>query len=314
MKVAIYGTGGVGGYFGGRLAQAGIDVHLIARGTHLEALRTRGLQVDSPLGDFYVELPATDNPTEVCPCDVVLFSVKAFDTGSAAARLDPLIKGSTAVISFQNGVDNEAKIADVVGRDHVLGGVAYILSKILVPGVIAHTGGPARIVFGELDGSRSSRAERFLEVCQGAGIDADLSDDITKVLWMKFAFICAAAGMTAAVRLPIGEVRSVDASWETFKKAVAEVSAVAKAQGVLLPADTVENHAKFAEGLEPDGFSSLYDYLVSGRRMEVEALHGTVVSLARKRGIPVPVCETLYSILKPWATRNERSEGVGVEQ
>ena len=305
MKVAVFGTGGVGGYFGGRLALAGVDVHLTARGAHLEALRTGGLRVTSTKGDFQVDLPATDDPSQIGPCDYVLFSVKSFDTEDAAALLPALMGEETAILSFQNGVDNEEKIARIVGRKHVMGGAAYIFSRIVEPGVVAHTGGPARIVFGEMGGPRSQRAERLLDICRKANIDADLSDDIHRVLWDKFAFICAQAGMTAAVRLPIGDVRSVDESWSAFRRVVKEVCAVAAAEGFELPSDTVEKHANFAAQLEPTGFSSLYDDLTNGRRMELEALHGTVVRRAHIHDISVPVSEMIYAILRPWAVRNE---------
>jgi 2-dehydropantoate 2-reductase len=305
MKLAVYGTGGVGGYFGGRLALTGVDVHLIARGAHLESLRHHGLRVRSTKGDFELDLPVSDDPSDVGPCDFVFFTVKAFDTAAAAARLRPLIGERTAVVSFQNGVDNEQQIEDAVGRGHVMGGAAYIFSRIAQPGVIAHTGGPARIVFGEMDGSRSERAQQLLDACLGADINAELSDDIRRVLWDKFAFICAQAGMTAAVRLPIGEVRTVAESWDAFKRIVAEVCAVAAAEGVDLADDTVDRHARFAESLEPSGHSSLYDDLTGGRRMELEALHGSVVRRARDHDIPVPVSEAVYAILRPWAVRNE---------
>jgi 2-dehydropantoate 2-reductase len=309
MKVAVLGTGGVGGYFGGRLALAGAEVHLIARGAHLEALRNSGLRVTSTKGDFQVDLPSSDDPSQVGPCDYVLFTVKSFDTNDAAMRLPALTGENTAIISFQNGVDNEEKIARVVGREHFMGGAAYIFSRIVEPGVVAHTGGPARIVFGEMDGSSSERAKRFLGMCRKAGIEANLSDEIQRVLWDKFAFICAQAGLTAAVRLPIGDVRTVDETWSAFRRVVEEVCAVAAAEAIELPSDTVDRHASFAEGLEPTGFSSLYDDLTNGRRMELETLHGTVVRKARLHGIPVPVSETIYAILRPWAVRNEVPAG-----
>jgi 2-dehydropantoate 2-reductase len=160
-----------------------------------------------------------------------------------------------------------------------------------------------------MEGPRSIRAERFLDICKKAGIDAELSDEIHRVLWDKFAFICAQAGLTAAVRLPIGDVRSVDESWSAFKGVVEEVRAVAAAEGIDLPDDTVQKHASFAESLEPSGFSSLYDDLTNGRRMELEALHGTVVQRAHIHDIPVPVSEMIYAILKPWAVRNEVAAG-----
>jgi 2-dehydropantoate 2-reductase len=305
VKLAVYGTGGVGGYFGGRLARAGVDVHLIARGAHLEALQEHGLKVMSTKGDFHVELPASDDPADVGPCDYVLFTVKSFDNDAAAPRLRPLLGERTAVISFQNGIDNDEEIESALGPGHVMGGAAYIFSRIAEPGVIAHTAGPARIVFGEMDGTRSERAQQFLDACLEADIDAELSNDIRRVLWDKFAFICAQAGMTAAVRLPIGALRTVEESWDAFKRVVEEVCAVAAVDGIELPGDAAQRHALFAEGLEPTGYSSLYDDLSSGRRMELEALHGTVVRRARRHGIPVPVTETIYAILKPWAVRNE---------
>jgi 2-dehydropantoate 2-reductase len=305
VKIAVYGAGAIGGYFGGRLAVAGADVHFIARGAHLDAMQTRGLTVTSVEGDFQIKVSATDAASEIGPCDFVLLCVKSFDTDGVAAHLHPLLHHRTAVISFQNGIDNEEKIARAVGPEHVMGGAAYIFAKVAEPGVIAHTGGPARIVFGELDGSRSERARLFLDQCLAANINAESSENIVRVLWDKFAFICAQAGMTAAVRLPIGAVRAEKESRAAFKRIVEEVCAVAGAEGVELSADTPDRHMGFAEKLEPNGYSSLYDDLVRGRRMELEALHGTVVERGRRHNVPTPVCETIYAILKPLATRNE---------
>src|SRR6266487_3410600 len=235
MRIAVYGAGGVGGYFGGRLAQAGADVHLIARGAHLQALREHGLRVRSVKGDFAVRVPATDDPAEVGPCDYVLFCVKAFDTEPAAARLGPLVGDATAVVSLQNGVDNEEKLALAVGQDHVMGGAAFIFAGIAEPGVIVHSGGPTSITFGELNGQVTDRAQRLLDCCQRAGFAAELSPSIKTVLWAKLTFICAQAGMTAAVRLPIGEIRMVHAAWAAFQRLVAEVAAVAAADGTPVP-------------------------------------------------------------------------------
>src|SRR5262252_9080853 len=175
MRIAVYGAGGVGGYFGGRLAQAGAQVHFIARGAHLQALRERGLKVRSVKGDFEVRAPATDDPADVGPCDFVLFCVKTFDTEAAAARLGPLVGEGTAVVSLQNGVENEEQLARAVGEDHVMGGAAFIFAEIAEPGVIAHTGGPTSITCGELDGRASERAKRLLASCDQAGFEAELS-------------------------------------------------------------------------------------------------------------------------------------------
>ena len=307
MRIAVYGAGGVGGYFGGRLAQAGAEVHIIARGAHLQALRGHGLRVRSVKGDFEVQVPATDDPADIGPCDFVLFCVKTFDTDAAAARLGPLVGESTAVVSLQNGVENEEKIARAVGADHVMGGAAFIFAEIAEPGVILHTGGPASITFGELDGHTSQRAKRLLACCEQAGFEAELSASIKTVLWAKLAFICAQAGMTAAVRLPIGEIRTVDAAWAAFSRLVAEVCAVAEADGNPVPQAAQERALALAQAVEPGSFSSLHDDLVAGRRMELEALHGFVVRRAAEHGLAVPTSEAIYAILQPWAIRNERA-------
>jgi 2-dehydropantoate 2-reductase len=305
-RIAVFGAGGVGGYFGARLRQAGADVHLIARGAHLDALRRGGLQLRSPLGDATVRVPATDRPENIGPCDYVLLCVKAYDTAAAARRLGPLLGPGTAVLSLQNGVDNEGHVARLIGARHVMGGAAYIFSTIAEPGVIDHTGGPARIVFGELDGARTPRVERLLDVCRKAGIDAAIAPDIRVELWSKFAFLCAVAGMTAATRLPVGDIRDAPAAWAMLRRMVEEVCAVASAAGVILPADSVERHVDFTTSLPPGSFSSLHHDLTHGRRMELEALQGTVVRLARDHGVAAPMNEAVYALLQPWALRAER--------
>jgi len=307
MRVAVYGAGGVGGYFGGRLAQAGADVHFIARGAHMRALREHGLRVRSVKGDFEIPVPVTDDPAEVGWCDFVLFCVKTFDTDAAAARLGPLVGDGSAVMSLQNGVENVDKLARAVGDEHVMGGAAFIFAQIAEPGVIAHTGGPASITFGELDGRASPRAKRLLACCEQAGIEAELSASIKTVLWAKLAFICAQAGMTAAVRLPIGEIRTAAASWAAFSRLVAEVCAVAEADGTPVPQAAQERALALAQAAEPGSFSSLHDDLVAGRRMELEALHGFVVRRAAQHGLAVPTSEAVYAILQPWAIRNQRA-------
>jgi 2-dehydropantoate 2-reductase len=307
MRIAVYGAGGVGGYFGGRLARAGAEVHFIARGAHLQALRENGLRVRSVKGDFAVRTPATDDPAEVGPCDVVLFCVKTFDTEAAAARLGPLVGERTAVVSLQNGIENEEKLARAVGGGHVMGGAAFIFAGIAEPGMIVHTGGPASITFGELDGRTSERAKRLLACCEQAGVDAELSASIKTVLWAKLAFICAQAGMTAAVRLPIGEIRTAPAAWAAFGRLVAEVCAVAEADGNPVPQAAQERAVALALAAEPGSFSSLHDDLVAGRRMELEALHGFVVRRAARHGLAVPASDAVYAILQPWAIRNQRA-------
>ncbi len=307
VSFAVVGTGGVGGYFGGRLAQSGEDVRFLARGEHLRAIQERGLRVRSIRGDFEVRAFATDDPEQIGPCEFVLFSVKSFDTREVAERLHPLLAPDTAVVSLQNGIDNEEVLAERIGWDHVMGGVAFIFSSIAEPGVIEDTGGPARVVVGEWDARKSERATKLVEAFLRAGVDAELSSNVKAVLWNKFAFICAQAGMTAATQLPIGDIRNVSEAWDMFRQLVEEVCAVAAAEGVELGPEAVDRHVGFAEGLEPDSRSSLYNDLAHGRRMELDALHGTVVRLAERYGIPVPASRAVYSLLKPWAARNERA-------
>jgi 2-dehydropantoate 2-reductase len=305
MRIAVYGAGGVGGYFGGRLARTGAEVHFIARGAHLQALREHGLRVRSGRGDFEVQAPATDDPADIGPCDFVLFCVKTFDTEAAAARLGPLVGEDTAVVSLQNGVENEEQLTRAVGEDHVMGGAAFIFAHIAEPGMIVHTGGPASITFGELDGRASQRAKRLLARCEQADVEAELSASITTVLWAKLAFISAQAGLTAAVRLPIGEIRTAPAAWAAFRRLVAEVCAVAEADGHTVPQAAQDRALALAQAIEPGSFSSLHDDLVAGRRMELEALHGFVVRRAARHGLAVPTSEAVYAILQPWAIRNQ---------
>ena len=302
MKFAIFGAGGVGAYLGARLADAGHDVSLIARGDHLAALRLDGLRVESVAGDITVDLPATDDPVEIGPVDYVLFTVKSYDTRDAAADLDPLLGPETAVVSFQNGVDNERWIAEEVGDSRVIGGVAYVFSTIESPGVIAHTGGPARFVYGELDGSRTARIDALHDaLSESNGVEAVLADDVRVELWRKFAFICAQSGMTAATRKPIGRIRETAASWRMYRRVIEEVVAVARATGVDVPADTIEEWVEFARDLDPEAYSSLHYDLTHGKRLELDALNGSVVRHAEAAGVDVPMNEAVDAILRPWA-------------
>jgi 2-dehydropantoate 2-reductase len=304
MKVVVIGAGGVGGYFGGRLATAGHEVVMVARGPHLAALQEHGLRVHSVKGDFSVEVPVAGDPSAFTPCDVVFFCVKAFDTESAAAGLTPVIGPDTAVVSLQNGVDNEDQLAAAIGPEHVVGAAAFIFSTITEPGVVTHTGGPARIVFGERDNRRSDRVERLLAACRDASIHADIAEDIGAVLWTKFAFICATAGMTASVRLPLGDIRDAPPAWTMFRDIVTEVVQLARLEGVALGDDVVDQQMHFAEGLAADSYSSLYHDLTTGRRMELDALHGSVVRRAARFELEVPACRAVQAVLAPWARRN----------
>jgi 2-dehydropantoate 2-reductase len=300
VKIGVVGAGGVGGYYGGRLALTGNDVGFVARGEHLDAIRERGLELRAHDGAFTVPVTASDDPTDIGPCEAVLFCVKSYDTEEAAGLLEPLLRPETGALSLQNGVDNEEKIAARIGRGHVLAGVSFILTHIAAPGVVEQTGSVQRIVFGELDGSRSERAEALLAEFRRAGIDADLADDIRAVLWDKYAYLCALAGLTAATRLPIDELLRVPETRELFGRLVGAAAEVARAEGVALADDIVEEKIAFSEELEPGSFSSLHHDLVTGRRLELDALHGELTRRAARHGISVPVSATIYALLRPW--------------
>jgi 2-dehydropantoate 2-reductase len=300
MKIGVMGAGGVGGYYGARLALAGAEVGVIARGDHLAAIRERGLQVRADDGDFTVPVAASDDPAEIGPCETVLFCVKSYDTDQAAALLGPLLRPETGVVSLQNGVDNEERIAARIGPEHVLGGVSFILAHIAKPGVVEQVGSVRRVIFGELDGSRSERVTGLLAEFRKAEIDTDLADDIRVVLWDKFAYLCALAGLTAVARLPIDELLAVPETRNLFRQVVREVALVARAEGVELAEDIVDQKTAFAETLGPDSYSSLHHDLVTGRRLELDALHGELTRRAARHGVPVPVSEMIYSLLRPW--------------
>jgi 2-dehydropantoate 2-reductase len=310
MKIGVVGAGGVGGYYGARLALAGLEVGLIARGDHLAAIRERGLRVRADDGDFTVRVAASDDPAEIGPCDAVLFCVKSYDTDQAAVLLGPLLKPETGVVSLQNGVDNEEKIAARVGPEHVLGGASFILAHIAEPGVVEQIGSVRRVIFGELDGSRSERVERLLAEFRNAEIDSDIANDIRVVLWDKFAFLCALAGLTTVTRLPIDKLLAVPETRQLFREMVQEVSLVARAEGIELADDIVDQKTAFADTLGPDSFSSLHHDLVTGHRLELDALHGELTRRAARQGIHIPVSEMIYALLRPWelAASPQRTE------
>ncbi len=304
MRIGVVGAGGVGGFFGARLARAGADVAFLARGPHLDAIREHGLRVHSPEGDLEMRAEATNDAAQIGVCDAVLFCVKSYDAERAAPELRPLVGDETAIVPLLNGVDHIDLLADAVGRDHILGGMAAVFAERTEPGVVVHHGGPDTITFGELDGSRTRRAEKLLAACQDAGISDELSSDILSVMWRKLAFICAQAGLTAVTRLPLGEIREMPPAFALYRRVLAEVLEVARAESVAIRDDTVDQLLEFAQTLEPHVFSSLHDDLVAGRRMELEALHGAVVRHADRHNLPVPACEAIYAFLAPWAARN----------
>jgi 2-dehydropantoate 2-reductase len=301
MRIAVVGAGGTGGYFGGLLARAGEDVTFIARGTQLEALRARGLTVESRLaGTFDVSVRATDDPGEVGPVDLILFCVKAYDTEAAAKGARPLFRPGTMLLSLQNGIDNEDRIARAAGHSSGIGAAAYVVSAIKAPGVVAQTAGPGKIVLGELGGGASARTDRLRDVLQEAGITTEVHPDIRAVLWQKFLFICAFSGVTAVTRLPIGTVLADPETSALFRGTSEEVEAISRAGGIDLPDDCVEQAVTQAAAVEPWGRGSLYGDLAGGRRLELDSLNGEVVRRGGEHGVETPLNFAIYAALRPY--------------
>ncbi|MCW9039042.1 MAG: 2-dehydropantoate 2-reductase [Rhodospirillales bacterium] len=302
MKIAVMAAGGVGGYFGARLAQAGHEVAFVARGRHLEAIRAQGLRIESPLGDAVIHpCNATDDPAAIGPVDVVLFAVKLWDTEEAAAACRPLLKDGTAVIPFQNGVESIGLLSKALEPEHILGGIAYIATVISAPGVIHHTGTMAKLVMGETDNVRSPRIDAFAEACRGAGFAAEVPADIHRALWEKFVFLVGLSGATAASRQSIGPVRTDEDGRRMFLAAMEETAEVGRAMGINLPADIVESRMAFADSLPPEMKSSLLQDLEAGRQLEAAWLSGGVSRMGRVCGVATPVNDTLYAVVKPYA-------------
>lgn len=300
MNVTVVGAGGLGGYYGGLLARAGWAVTFVARGAHLEALRRQGgVRVRATDGEFLAPARAVATPAQAPPADLVLFTVKSFDTRAAAEALAAALTPQTAILSLQNGVDNEEVLVEVCGEGRVLGGAVYIFATIAAPGLIAQTGGPRRVVFGEWPGGTSGRVQRLAQAFRDAGWIVEPTDDIAREKWIKYTFICAQAGMTALTRLPIGAIRACPPTWAMFRQILEEVAAVGRARGVRLPDDLIERHLAFAQHLEPHVSSSLAADLAQGKRLEIEALHGTAVRYGQALGVPTPACAAVYAALLP---------------
>jgi 2-dehydropantoate 2-reductase len=301
MRIAVMGAGGVGGYFGARLAQAGHDVAFVARGAHLAAMRERGLTVRSAMGDVHLPSPvATDDPAALSPVDIVLFAVKLWDTEPAAQAIRPLIANGGVVVPFQNGVDSVERIGAIVGAERVMGGVAQIAATIAEPGVIGHTGTMARLRFGPVLAAQRPVADALLAACNGAGIDAELVVDIRRALWEKFVFLAAFSGLTSVARQPIGVLRADADMRNVLEAAMREAWAVGRAQGIALADDFVAQLMSFADGLPAEMKSSMLNDLVAGNRLEAPWLCGAVARMATAAGVPAPVHSTLYAALKPY--------------
>lgn len=301
MHFAIVGSGAVGGYYGAKLARAGQRVSFVARGAHLQAIREHGLQVRSPLGDFTVHAEADDSPSRVGPADVVIYAVKAYDNATALPLLDPLVREGGMVLTLQNGVDSPDEIAARVGKEHVIAGPTYVGTALAAPGVIEQTGTTRRIVFGEIFGNPPRLSDRVLElrdVMAGADIQAEAVADARVAMWEKFSYLAPFAGFSGAARLPLGPIWGDPFTRAQFQAAVGEVIAVGRAEGVDMPADVEQRMKVYAESLPATMRASLLIDLSQGKRIEVEALQGSVVRRGRKAGVPTPIMSTLYAVLK----------------
>lgn len=299
MKIAVMGAGGVGGYFGGRLSAHGENVTFIARGEHLRAIQAHGLRVQSHHGDFHLRpAVATDDPSQVGPVDIVMFCVKTWDTESAGRAARPLLGEQTAVISFQNGVENEEILAEILGPEHVMGGLAYVTSIIAAPGLVQQAGPVARLIFGEIDGQPSARARAFHRLCREADIDVGLSTDIRKDMWTKFLYICAFSGVSTLTRQPLGPVLNDPDTRELFVGCMREVEAAARARGIQLEPDVVTRQLALADAYGPDLKPSMLSDLERGNRLELEWLNGSVARMGRDLGIETPLNQFIWAALK----------------
>jgi 2-dehydropantoate 2-reductase len=299
MKIAMMGSGGVGGFFGGRLARAGYDVSFIARGAHLAAMRERGLTIENePQGNIHVpKVRATDDPASLGPVDLVIVSVKLWDTESAARQIRPLLGPRTGVLSLQNGVIKDDILRRELGDGPVMGGVGYVATHVSRPGVIHQVGTMQRIVLGEYDGRKSERAEFLHEALKKSGVNAELSGDVRRAIWEKFVFLSALAGTTTAMRTTIGPIRQNPRTRAFLLELMREAVAVGRAHGVALPEDYAEQRLAFADGLPADMTSSMHHDLERGNPLEVEWLSGAVVKLGEAKGVPTPANRAVWDIL-----------------
>lgn len=301
MRIAVMGTGGMGGFYGGKLAVTGQDVTFIARGAHLEAMQKNGLKLHGPDGEIVVEpTKATDNPAGLDPVDVVLFCVKLYDAEEAANLIRPIVGDETLIISLMNGVDGPARIAATVGCGHVLGGAAYDSATIRGPGLIEYRTGPNRLVLGELSGGSHPMTKTFAEAGIKAGFDVQISSNIQQTLWEKFVLLATNAGLTALTRQPVGILYSDPEMRRIATDMMAEVIAVAEASGITLAPDIIDRSLGILDSFSPDMYASAYFDLVNGKRMEVGSFSGLIARLGDEYAIPTPHHRTVYACLKPY--------------
>jgi len=308
MRIAVMGAGGVGGYYGGRLAQAGHSVVFITRGEHLRAIQANGLKLTDGATSTTIRAQSTDDPATLAPVDVVLFCVKLFDTEDAARAIAPLLSKGGVCITLQNGVDGHERLGAIVGRERVMGGIAFVSALIESPGVIRYNSKAPSIKFGESDGRISERAARFRDACKAAGFDAEVVPDIRTALWHKFVGLTVNAAMTCLVRQPAG-ICYHDPDLVALARALFhESAAVAQAAGIKLPADIAERHLESHRNFPPDMYASMYHDLARGRRLELDSLSGLIVRKGNELGVPTPAHAIAYACLKPYRDGTKKSQ------
>ena len=299
MRIVVMGAGGTGGFFGAKLARAGEDVTFVARGAHLAALRAEGLRIRSAVeGEWSVRVPAVERLDGLPPADLVLFCVKSFDTESAAEAIRPVVGAGTGVLSIQNGVDNEDKLARILGPGHVLGGVAQVFATIEAPGVIAHML-LGRILLGEMDGAETARARAFLAACGRAEIPAEISDRIVRTLWEKYVYLVAQSGMTGLTRCTAGVLRALPETRAMYRRIVDEMVALGAAESAGLADDYADQCMTILDAIGANASSSLHHDLTHGKRIELEALQGHAVRLGERHGVRTPTLVDVYAALRP---------------
>jgi 2-dehydropantoate 2-reductase len=304
MRIAVFGTGGVGGYFGGRLAQAGEDVVFIARGDHLKAMLEHGLRVDSVKGDFMVNpVQATDDPAQVGIVDVVLVGIKAWQVPEAVESMRPMIGPDTAVLPLQNGLEAPTQLATVLGERHVLGGLCGLMTFIAGPGHICHAGVEPFIKFGEMDNRSSQRVEKLREAFARAGVTVEVPPDIQVAMWMKFLFITSFSGLGSMTRAPVGVWRRLPETRQMAEEALQEIKTLAEAQDVSLPEDTINMIMGMFDGLPPAATTSMQRDVMEGRPSELDALIGVVVRFGKETDVATPLHRFLYNSLLPMELR-----------
>lgn len=304
MRIAVFGVGGVGGYFGGRLIEAGHDVALIARGENLAHLQEHGLEIRSPLGDAILpDVRAADDPAAVGPVDAVILGVKAWQVPAAAEAILPLIGPNTAVLPLQNGVEAVDQLCKTIKREHILGGVCRILVYRSGPGCFVHAGFRPSVTLGELHNETTQRLQDLAAALEQTLSAVEIPQDIESAIWQKFIFISAISGVGAATRVPFGVLRAIPESRRLYAEAVAEIAALATARSVAVPEGIVAAMLNTLDGLPPEGTASMQRDILEGRPSELEAQNGAVVRLAAESGVPVPVNRFLYHALLPQEMR-----------